>query len=64
MELLLEAGVEAVDVFGDSNLVVSQLREEYKCESESLFPLWMRCRELMAQFRYTNFCGIPVTPGF
>jgi hypothetical protein len=41
MELLLEAGVEAVEVFGDSKLVVSQLTEEYICESESLFPLWM-----------------------
>jgi hypothetical protein len=42
MELLLEAGVEAVEVFGDSKLGVSQLTEEYRCESESLFPLWMR----------------------
>jgi hypothetical protein len=47
MELLLEAGVEVVEVFGDSKLLVSQLTEEYRCESESLFPLWMRCRELM-----------------
>jgi hypothetical protein len=47
MELLLEAGVEAIEVFGDSKLVVSQLTEEYRCESESLFPLWMRCHELM-----------------
>jgi hypothetical protein len=55
MELLLEATVEAVEVFGDSKLMVSQLTEEYRCESESLFPLWMRCRELMTQFRYINF---------
>jgi hypothetical protein len=41
VELLLEAGVEAVEVFGDSKLMVSQLTEEYRCESESLFPLWM-----------------------
>jgi hypothetical protein len=47
VELLLEAGVEAIEVFGDSKLVVSQLTEEYRCESESLFPLWMRCHELM-----------------
>jgi hypothetical protein len=47
MELLLEAGVEVVEVFGDSKLLVSQLTEEYRCESESLFPLWMQCRELM-----------------
>ncbi|KAK1609842.1 hypothetical protein QYE76_033515 [Lolium multiflorum] len=50
MELLLDAGAEAVEIFGDSKLVISQLTEEYKCESGSLFPLWMQCRELMAQF--------------
>ncbi|KAK1630751.1 hypothetical protein QYE76_005066 [Lolium multiflorum] len=59
MELLIEAGAEAVELFGDSKLVISQLTEEYKCESESLFPLWMQCRELMAQFRYINFNWIP-----
>jgi ribonuclease HI len=59
VELLLEACVEAVEVFGDSKLVVSQVTEEYRCESESLFSLWMRCRELMTQFRYINFYWIP-----
>jgi ribonuclease HI len=58
MELLLEAGAEAVEVFGDSKLVISQLTKEYRCESESLFPLWMQCRELMTQFRYVNFYWI------
>jgi hypothetical protein len=47
MELLVEAGAEAVEVFGDSKLVISQLTEEYRCKSESLFLLWMQCRELM-----------------
>ncbi|KAK1642332.1 hypothetical protein QYE76_060137 [Lolium multiflorum] len=61
MELLLDAGAEAVEIFGDSKLVISQLTEEYKCESESLFPLWMQCRELMAQFKYINFHWIPRT---
>jgi ribonuclease HI len=41
MELLVEAGVEVVEVFGDSKLVISQLTEEYRCESGSLFLLWM-----------------------
>jgi ribonuclease HI len=58
MELLFEAGAKAVEVFGDSKLVISQLTEEYRCESESLFPLWMQCRELMTQFRYINFYWI------
>jgi ribonuclease HI len=47
VELLSEAGAEAVEVFGDSKLVISQLKEEYRCESELLFPLWMQCHELM-----------------
>jgi hypothetical protein len=41
MELLLEAGAGVIEVFGDSKLVISQLTEEYRCESESLSPLWM-----------------------
>jgi hypothetical protein len=45
--LLFEAGAEAVEVFGDLKLMISQLMEEYRCESESLFPLWMQCHELM-----------------
>jgi hypothetical protein len=59
MELLLEARVEAVEIFGNSKLEISQLTEEYRCESESLFPLWEQCQELMAQFRYINFYWIP-----
>ena len=55
MELLLEAGAEAVEIFGYSKLVISQLTEEYKCEIEALFPIWMQCYELMSQFRYINF---------
>jgi ribonuclease HI len=61
MELLFEAGAEAVEIFGDSKFMISQLIEEYRCESESLLPLWVQCQELMAQFRYINFYWIPRT---
>jgi hypothetical protein len=44
MKLLLVAGAEAVEVFGDSKLVISQLTETYRYESELLFPLWGQCR--------------------
>jgi ribonuclease HI len=40
MKLLFEAAAEAVEIFGDSKLMISQLTEEYRFESESLFPLW------------------------
>jgi ribonuclease H / adenosylcobalamin/alpha-ribazole phosphatase len=59
MELLVEAGAEPVEVFEDSKLVISQLTEEYMCESGSLFLLWMQCRELVTRFRYINFYWIP-----
>jgi ribonuclease HI len=59
IKLLLEPGAEAVEIFGDSKLVIAQLIEEYRCKSESLFPLWEQCQELMAQFRYINFYWIP-----
>jgi ribonuclease HI len=42
MELHLEAGMEAVEIFGDSKLVISQLTEEYRCESESLLSVFYR----------------------
>jgi hypothetical protein len=51
----VKAGAETVEVFGDSKLEISQLTEEYRCESESLFLLWMQCCELMTRFRYINF---------
>jgi ribonuclease HI len=59
MELLLQARAEVVEIFGDSKLVISQLIEEYRCGSQLLFPLWVQCQELMAQFRYINFYWIP-----
>ena len=55
MELLLEAGAEAVEIFGDSQLVISQLTKEYRCKSEALFPIWMQCHELISRFKYINF---------
>jgi hypothetical protein len=57
MELLLEAGAKAVEIFGNSKLAISQLTEEYRCESALLFPLWVQCQELMAQFRYIISIG-------
>ena len=54
MELLLEAEAEAVEIFGDSKLIIAQLAEEYRCESSSLYPLWAQCKELMAKFRYID----------
>jgi ribonuclease HI len=49
MELLLEAGAEVVEIFGDSKLVISQLTEEYRCESESLLIFMVKIKKLISQ---------------
>jgi ribonuclease HI len=77
MELLLEARPEAVEIFGDSKLVISQLTEEYRCESGLVgdfsahrgvqvwervaLPVMGTMSRLIAQFRYINFYWIPMT---
>lgn len=37
IKLLFEVMEEVVKIFGDPKLVISELMEDYKCESESLF---------------------------
>lgn len=45
LELLLEAGAKAVEVFGDSMVAIKQLTEEYNCDIEYLYPYLVRCQQ-------------------
>jgi ribonuclease HI len=49
MELLVEARAEAVESFGDSKPVISQLTEEYRCESESLLTFFEQINKRISQ---------------
>ena len=50
LELLLDAGTEAVEVFGDSKVVINHLTEEYNCASDILYPYFVKCLNLMTKF--------------
>ena len=54
LELLLEIGMEAVLVRGDSQVAINQSTDEFNCSSDMLHPYLLRCRDLMAQFQWVQ----------
>jgi ribonuclease HI len=50
LEKAREFGAKKLRVLGDSELVIKQLRGEYKVRNETLRPLWERARELLEDF--------------
>jgi ribonuclease HI len=51
LELLKEVRADAVEVFGDSMLVINQLAGIYECRSEVLISYYERCLQLLKGFR-------------
>jgi len=51
LELLKEVHAEAVEIFGDSMLVINQLAGSYECRSEVLIAYYERCVQLLKEFR-------------
>lgn len=50
LEMAQEAGVTELDVFMDSQLVVSQVKGEWKIKKDHLRPLAVRARSLLGGF--------------
>nr|AAQ56323.1 putative polyprotein [Oryza sativa Japonica Group] len=51
LQLLKEVEADAIEIMGDSLLVISQLVGEYECKNDTLMVYNERCRELMKEFR-------------
>jgi len=51
LELLREVHADAVEVFGDSMLVISQLAGSYECRSEVLITYYERSIQLLKEFK-------------
>jgi len=51
LELLREIHVDAIEIFGDSMLVINQLAGIYECQSEVLIVHYERCLQLLKEFR-------------
>ena len=59
LEILLELGVKAVQVNGDSQLVLRQLTREYKCNSLLLAPYFTVVIQLLDSFDNVEFEHVP-----
>ncbi|XP_024190475.1 uncharacterized protein LOC112194472 [Rosa chinensis] len=59
LEVLLEMGVRDVQIRGDSQLVINQLQEKYRCASWLLVPYLNRAVELLDQFTDVDLEHIP-----
>lgn len=55
LKTLIMRGIKKVIIFGDSQLVIKQVKKEYKVKSENLIPLYNLVQELVTSFEYIEF---------
>ncbi len=58
LEAALSHGAEEVDCFLDSELVVKQLKREYKVKNQELAPLFLKVHNLVVQFKKVSFTHV------
>jgi len=58
LEAVKKLGAEEVDCFLDSELVVKQLRHEYKVKNKELAPLFVKVHNLSLQFKKISFTHV------
>jgi ribonuclease HI len=54
-----ELGYAVVEVRSDSELLVKQLKGQYRVKAAALVPLWREARDLFASFRHVAVVHIP-----
>lgn len=59
MERAISMGVTELEALLDSELVVKQLRGEYRVKNANLKPLFKKAQELSARFSRVSFAHIP-----
>lgn len=50
LEIAIDMGIYEVEVYMDSELVVKQIKGEYKVKSENLYPMYEMANALIHQF--------------
>jgi ribonuclease HI len=53
-----ELGVEELDVVSDSELLVNQMKGDYKVKNEALRELWEEANELERRFRRVRYTAV------
>jgi len=59
LEMALDKGVREIDVFLDSQLVVSQMKGEWKIKNAGLRPLAVKAHALMRRFDDSSISYVP-----
>jgi ribonuclease HI len=52
LEEALKEGVDEIEIFSDSELLVRQIKNIYKVKNKNLTPLYEKVRELLQNFKY------------
>jgi ribonuclease HI len=58
LEKAIELGLDEVEVVSDSELMVKQMRGEYRVKNEALQELWSRARQLAAQVGSVGYTAV------
>ena len=59
LEILIGLQAHAVDIFGDSQLVINQVKGIFKCQSVSMLPYYAVALHLLSQFQIANVTYVP-----
>ena len=59
LEIALDHGVRRLRVLSDSELLVKQLRSEYKVRAEALKDLFLQARSLLQRFERVDLAHVP-----
>jgi len=60
LQLLLKAvdSIDELKVYGDSKLVIEQMKGSWKVNAHNLVPLWQEAQMLTKKFKKVEFCHI------
>lgn len=58
LQQAIDMNIKTLTVKGDSQLVINQMNSNYKCNSENLFSLYEKAKELEKQFEKIYFIHI------
>ncbi len=59
LEEALDMGEHSIEVFADSELMVKQIKGEYRVKNEGLAPLFLNAKSLIKQFRHFSITHVP-----
>ncbi|RMG01253.1 MAG: reverse transcriptase-like protein [Nitrospirae bacterium] len=59
LEIAKREGADGVEIYLDSELVVKQLKGEYRVKNEGLKPLYSRATSLLGSFKHVSISHIP-----